>query len=36
LAAGARRSALNPADPLAQYYLKQLLNGAVGTEIVTH
>ena len=22
--------------PLAQYHLKRLLNGAVGTEIVTH
>jgi adenylate cyclase len=26
---------LRPADPLAQYHLKRLLNGAVGTEIVT-
>jgi hypothetical protein len=26
---------LRPADPLAQYHLKRLLNGSVGTEIVT-
>src|SRR5271157_5096846 len=35
VAAFAALVGLNPADPLAQYHLKRLLNGAVGTEIVT-
>jgi adenylate cyclase len=35
LAAFAALLGLRPADPLAQYHLKRLLNGAVGTEIVT-
>ena len=30
-----RAGGLSPADPLAQYHLKRLLNGGVGTEIVT-
>jgi adenylate cyclase len=34
LAAFAALLGLRPADPLAQYHLKRLLNGAVGTEIV--
>ena len=36
VAAFAALVGLSPADPLAQYHLKRLLNGAVGTEIVTH
>jgi adenylate cyclase len=35
IAAFAALVGLRPADPLAQYHLKRLLNGAVGTEIVT-
>ena len=35
VAAFAALVGLSPADPLAQYHLKRLLNGAVGTEIVT-
>jgi adenylate cyclase len=36
VAAFAALVGLRPADPLAQYHLKRLLNGAAGTEIVTH
>jgi adenylate cyclase len=36
VAAFAALVGLNPTDPLAQYHLKRLLNGAVGTEILTH
>ena len=35
VAAFAALVGLSPADPLAQYHLKRLLNGAIGTEIVT-
>jgi adenylate cyclase len=35
VAAFAALVGLDPADPLAQYHLKRLLNGATGTEIVT-
>jgi adenylate cyclase len=35
VAAFAALVGLRPADPLSQYHLKRLLNGAVGTEIVT-
>ena len=35
VAAFAALVGLSPADPLAQYHLKRLLNGGVGTEIVT-
>jgi adenylate cyclase len=35
VAAFAALVGLRPTDPLAQYHLKRLLNGAVGTEIVT-
>jgi adenylate cyclase len=35
IAAFAALVGLRPADPLAQYRLKRLLNGSVGTEIVT-
>ena len=35
VAAFAALVGVSPADPLAQYHLKRLLNGGVGTEIVT-